>query len=167
MKRTSYPYFNFLRTFPFFVFLLLGNIASAQQIGMIFGKVTDDKNLAVELVSISILGYPGGTTTAPDGSYSLQVQAAKPLKVVFSFIGFKTDTASIRVNAGEKLRVNRSLLPTATQLGSIVVEDKYLRSTNLTRIDPRTVSALPTASGGLEALLKTMPGSKSSLLPRH
>ncbi len=162
MKRTSYPYFNFLRTFPFFVFLLLGNIASAQQIGMIFGKVTDDKNLAVELVSISILGYPGGTTTAPDGSYSLQVQAAKPLKVVFSFIGFKTDTASIRVNAGEKLRVNRSLLPTATQLGSIVVEDKYLRSTNLTRIDPRTVSALPTASGGLEALLKTMPGVVSN-----
>jgi hypothetical protein len=140
----------------------MGNMVFAQQIGMITGKVTDDKNQAIELVSISALGYPGGTTTAPDGSYSLTVPAAKPLKVVFSFIGYKTDTAIVKVNAGEKLRVNRILLPVATELGSIVVEDKYIRSTNLTRIDPRAVSALPTASGGLEALLKTMPGVVSN-----
>jgi hypothetical protein len=146
----------------FFVPLFLGRVATAQQIGMISGKVTDDRNQAIELVSISALGYPGGTTTSSDGSYSLQVPASKSIKVVFSFIGYRTDTATVRVNPGERLRVNRSLLPMATQLGSIVVEDKYLRSTNLTRIDPRTVSALPTAGGGLEALLKTMPGVVSN-----
>ncbi|MFZ4548127.1 MAG: carboxypeptidase-like regulatory domain-containing protein, partial [Bacteroidales bacterium] len=162
LKRTSSPYFTFGSLLLFLVFLLWGSNSSAQQIGMISGKVTDDKNQAIELVSISALGYPGGTTTSIDGSYSLQVPASKPIKVVFSFIGYKTDTAFVRVNPGEKLRVNRSLQPMATQLGSIVVEDKYLRSTNLTRIDPRTVSALPTASGGIEALLKTMPGVVSN-----
>jgi len=135
---------------------------SLAQVAMINGKVTDQDNQPVELVNVSILGYPGGTTTAADGSYSLQVPAAKNLKIVYSFIGYKTDTAYIKVNAGEKLRVNRSITSTATELISVVVEDRQIRNTNLTRIDPKTVNALPTASGGIEALIKTMPGVVSN-----
>ena len=64
----------------------MSNIVSAQKTGMITGRVTDDKNDPIELVNISIFGEPIGTSTAADGSYSLQVTAAKQLKIVFSFI---------------------------------------------------------------------------------
>ncbi len=140
---------------------IMGNIAFAQ-VAMINGKVTDQNNQPVELVNVSIFGYPGGTTTAPDGSYSLQVPAAKPLKIVYSFIGYKTDTAFVKVNTGEKLRVNRTIISSSTELESVVIEDRQIRNTNLIRIDARTVNALPTASGGIEALLKTMPGVVSN-----
>ena len=142
--------------------LIISSYVSAQQVGMITGKVNDEKNQPVEMVNVSILGHPGGTATAVDGSYSLQVPAATTLKILFSFIGFKTDTAIIKVNAGEKLRVNRTIISTATELGSVVIEDRQNRSTNLTRIDPHSVNALPSASGGIEALLKTMPGVVSN-----
>ena len=132
------------------------------QVAMINGKVTDQDNQPVELVNVSIFGYPGGTSTAADGSYSLQIPAAKQLKIIYSFIGYKTDTALVKVNAGEKLRVNRTIFSMATELTSVVVEDRTMRSTNLTRIDPRTVNALPTAAGGIEALIKTMPGVVSN-----
>jgi len=134
----------------------------AQQIGMISGKVTDEKSQPLELVNVSIFGLPGGTTTAADGSYSLQIPASKQIKIIYSFVGYKTDTAFIKINPGEKLRVNRTIVSTYTELGSITVEDKQTRSTNLTRIDPRIVNALPSASGGIEALLKTMPGVVSN-----
>jgi len=130
----------------------------SQQVGMISGKVTDETNQPVELVTVSIFGYPGGTTTDADGYYNLEIPAGKNLKVLYSFIGYYTDTAYIKVNAGEKLRVNRSIKASATELSSVVIEDRQIRSTNLIRIDARTVSALPSASGGIEALLKTMPG---------
>ncbi|MFN8135405.1 MAG: hypothetical protein U0Z17_09350 [Bacteroidales bacterium] len=39
------------------------------------------------------------------------------------------------------------------------MQDRQVRNSNLTRIDPRTAAALPSASGGIEALLKTMPES--------
>jgi len=136
--------------------------ANAQQVAMISGKVSDEKGQAVELVNISIWGYPGGTTTAADGSYSLQIPAAKPLKIIFSFIGYKTDTAYVKVNAGEKLRINRTIYSVATELERVVVQDRQVRNSNLTRIDPRTAAALPSASGGIEALLKTMPGVVSN-----
>jgi hypothetical protein len=140
----------------------MSNIVCAQKMGMITGRVTDEKNEPIELVNVSIFGDPGGTSTAADGSYSLQVPAAKELKIVFSFIGYKTDTAFVKVSAGEKLRVNRTIISTATELESIVIEDRQIRNTNLIRIDARTVNALPTASGGIEALLKTMPGVVSN-----
>jgi hypothetical protein len=151
-----------LKKLIFALAVILGNSVFAQQVGMISGKVSDEKNQPVELVSVSIFGYPGGVTTSADGSYSLEVPAAKTLKIVYSFIGFRSDTAIVKVNAGEKLRVNRTIISEATELGSIVIENHQIRNTNLTRIDPHTVNALPTASGGIEALLKTMPGVVSN-----
>ncbi|HNW55102.1 MAG TPA: carboxypeptidase-like regulatory domain-containing protein, partial [Bacteroidales bacterium] len=142
--------------------LLSGYGTYAQQSAMISGKVTDAKGQAVELVNVSISGFPGGTTTAADGSYSLQIPAAKEVRILFSFVGYKTDTAFVKVNAGEKLRVNRTIFSVATELERVVVQDRQVRNSNLTRIDPRTAAVLPSASGGIEALLKTMPGVVSN-----
>lgn len=142
--------------------VMMSQLLFAQQVGMITGKVTDEKNQPLELVNVSISGNPGGTSTAADGSYSLTVPAGTQVKVLFSFIGYKTDTAFVKINAGEKLRVNRSITSIATELGSVVIEDRQVRNTNLTRIDPHAVNAMPSASGGIEALLKTMPGVVSN-----
>ena len=162
MKPSYALSFSFTKTLLIIYMLIMSNFVFAQQVGMISGKVTDEKNQPVELVNVSIFGLPGGTTTAVDGSYSLRIPAAKQVKVIYSFIGFKTDTAYLKVNAGEKLRVNRSITTIATELGSVLIQDRQIRNTNLTRIDPRAVNALPSASGGIEALLKTMPGVVSN-----
>ncbi len=162
MKPFSSQQVFILRALFIISILIMSNIVYAQKMGMITGKITDENNKPIELVNVSIFGDPGGTSTAADGSYSLQVPAAKEIKIVFSFIGYKTDTAYIKVNAGEKLRVNRTITTAATELESIVIEDKQIRNTNLIRIDARTVNALPTASGGIEALIKTMPGVVSN-----
>ena len=154
--------FSFPKTLLIIFMLIMSNFVFAQQVGMITGRVTDEKNQPVELVNVSIFGSPGGTTTAADGSYSLQIPAARQLKIIFSFIGYKTDTAYVKVNAGEKLRVNRSIISIATELERVIIQDRQIRNTNLTRIDPRAVNALPSASGGIEALLKTMPGVVSN-----
>ena len=138
------------------------NPGFSQRVGMITGKVTDEKNQPVELVSVSLFGYPGGTTTDAEGTYSLQIPADRQLKIIYSFVGYNTDTAYVKINTGEKLRVNRIITASATELESVVIEDRQSRSTNLIRIDARTVKTLPSASGGIEALLKTMPGVVSN-----
>lgn len=142
--------------------ILLVHVSVAQQHGMISGKVLDNVNRPLELVNVVIYGQPGGTTTRGDGTYSLQIPANEKLTIVYSFVGFKADTLLITVNAGEKIRINRTLIPEATVLQSVVVEDKILRTTNLTRINPKTVTALPSASSGIEAMLKTMAGVVSN-----
>ncbi len=143
-------------------FLLLWVAAFPQQTATIQGKITDERNQPLELVNIAVFGLPGGTTTARDGNFMLSVPASKPLSIVISSIGFETDTVKIRLAAGEKYRIDRKLKEKTVMLQSVIVEDRQLRNTNLNRINPKAVTLMPSASGGIESLLKTMPGVVSN-----
>ncbi|NOR88091.1 MAG: TonB-dependent receptor plug domain-containing protein, partial [Bacteroidales bacterium] len=44
----------------------------------------------------------------------------------------------------------------------VIVEDKEVRKSTLTRINPQSALVIPTVSGGIEALVKTMPGVSSN-----
>lgn len=133
----------------------------AQQ-AVVYGKITDEQRKPMELVNLAIMGLPGGTSTARDGSFSLTVPAAKPLKIVISSLGYQSDTLKITLSDGEKYKFDRQLRQTSVQLQSLVVEDRQLRSTNLSRVNPRAASVMPSASGGIEALIKTMAGVVSN-----
>ncbi len=116
----------------------------------------------MELVNIAILGMPGGTSTAKDGNFTMEVPSSQPLVVVISFVGYSTDTVKITLSPGEKYRIDKKLSPVSLQLKSVIVEDRQLRNTNLNRINPKAASVMPSASGGIESLIKTMPGVVSN-----
>lgn len=84
-------------TKPHFVFLfllLLSSLGSMAQEFTLRGKVTDAANgEPLPGVSILIQGTMTGTTTNPDGEYSLNVKNGDVL--VFSFIGFKPQYVTV------------------------------------------------------------------------
>ncbi len=47
-------------------------------------------------------------------------------------------------------------------LPSIIIQDERVRSTNLQRIDPKGVTVIPSVTGTLESLIKTLPGVAST-----
>ncbi|NVO19149.1 MAG: TonB-dependent receptor [Bacteroidetes bacterium] len=126
------------------------------------GRITDSQNRPLELVTIAISGQPGGTTTSADGRYSLQIPASRPVKIVITLLGYETDSLLLNLAPGIKETKDRTLKQKAVVLNSLVIEDRQLRSTNLNRINPRVVSALPSAGSGVESLIKTMPGVVSN-----
>jgi hypothetical protein len=134
----------------------------AQPSATLYGRITDNTNHPLELVAISMIGSNEGVATAKDGTFSLQVPASESLKIVFSSLGFKSDTMEIRLKDGEKRRIDRKLQETTVQLQGITIEDRQLRNTNLSRINPKAFSVLPSAGGGIESLLKTLPGVVSN-----
>ena len=67
----------------------------------ITGKVTDDKDVPVGNVSVTVKGTKTGTVTKADGSYSLTV-AATAKSLVFSSVSFETSMmVSVRCNLGK------------------------------------------------------------------
>lgn len=138
------------------------NPSEAQTTALIYGKITDESNQPLELVNVAVLGSPGGVTSARNGSYELRVSAQKPLTIVYSFIGFESDTLKIMLRPDEKFMCDKTLKQVATLLPYLVVEDKALRNSSLNRIDPRAASVIPSASAGIESLIKTMPGVVSN-----
>jgi len=96
------------------VFVLLAFQAQAQTktvTGVVTGK---DDGLPLPGVSVIVQGTRTGTQTSPDGSYSISVSAGQ--KLVFSFIGFTTETVT---PMGTK--VNVALTGVKSQLNEIQV----------------------------------------------
>lgn len=151
-------------TFPIIIlFALIGLGLQAQnQMAKVSGKVIDENRLAIPLANISIEGKSGGTATDDYGNYVISFPANTKTTLVFSFIGYKTEKVEVTMKADQEKVVNMTLFTTAKQLNDVIVEDKEVRKSTLTRIDPQAALAIPTVSGGIEALVKTMPGVSSN-----
>ncbi len=153
---------RFYKAIFIIVLALSGSILLAQNTAKISGKVIDENREAIPLVNVSILNQAGGTSTDNYGNYTIEIPADENIQVLFSFIGYKTDTLEVKLKPAQKRAVNITLFTTAKQLGDVVVEDKEVRKSTLTRIDPQSALKIPTVTGGIEALVKTMPGVSSN-----
>jgi TonB-dependent starch-binding outer membrane protein SusC len=80
------------------------------------GKVTDEKGFSIPNVSVTIKGTKTGTTTKPDGSFSLTVPA-NANTLVFSFVDMITQELAI----GTESTINVSMKADETSLQEVVV----------------------------------------------
>ncbi|NCA85156.1 MAG: TonB-dependent receptor [Clostridia bacterium] len=142
--------------------LWVGAMAQTGQQATVQGTVTNEKGKAQELVNVSIFGLPGGTATDEDGKYTLRVPANEKLRLVFSFVGFETIEKELRLAPNETVTINTTLVPSAEMLPDITIQDERIRNTNLQRIDPKGVTVIPTVTGSVESLIKTLPGVASN-----
>jgi TonB-dependent SusC/RagA subfamily outer membrane receptor len=95
-----------------FVFTL----QAAAQNRTITGKVTDEKALPVEGVSITTPNGKQGTQTEKDGSYSISVPASAK-SLIFSIVNFESQTKTL----GANLVINVSLKTRDIKLDEVVV----------------------------------------------
>jgi hypothetical protein len=134
----------------------------AQENGKVSGKITDINGNPLEFVSIAILGSSGGVVTDTQGNFELSAPSNKNLTLIISSIGYIKETINLRLAPNEKRLLVRSLRESTTILPDVIVEDRQLRTTNLTRIDPKNAGNIPSVSGGIETMIKTLPGVSSN-----
>lgn len=129
---------------------------------LIKGQVVDQKNKPLELVNVSVLGIPGGTVSDRNGNFEIGIPADTNVLVVFSFIGYEKQEFRLNLKSGEVKPINLKMTESTEMLPDIVIQDERIRTTNLQRIDPKGVSAIPSVTGSIESLIKTLPGVAST-----
>jgi hypothetical protein len=134
---------------------------SAQQTSTVFGRVIDAGQKGIMNANITLAGLPGGTTSDKKGNFELIVPSGKKITVVFTYIGFETETIDLRLKPGERKEIRQTLNQASTSLPSIEVKDQQLHTNTFNRIDPKTISLIPSANASIEDLVKTMPGVSS------
>lgn len=137
-------------------------LAQERQYARVKGKITGPGGEPLELVNISLQGMPGGTVTNAAGEFQLTVPANKPLELVITFVGYRTERVEVVLNPGEVKVINRKMSYVASELQGVMIEDQQIRGTTLTRINPKIATVLPGVGGGIESLIKTMPGVSSN-----
>lgn len=144
--------------------IFLTNNLFSQEKARIFGKITDSNGTPLEFVNVGIfdLNVPIGVFTDKNGKYSLTIPANNNVTLVISFTGFETEKRKIQLLPGEAKELNFKLKENITQLPEFIIKDKSVRTTMFSRLDPKNVTQLPSVSGGVEALIKLMPGVSSN-----
>lgn len=145
------------------IFLLVLCTITYAQRSEVFGIVTDKDGAAIESAHIAIVGFPGGTTTDSKGAYLLQTKAMDSAEIYVSCIGFEDYRKPIVLKSGSKIKHDVTLLPDTKTLDILVIEDKSLRTTTMTRIPVKEAATIPTMGGeGITSLIKSQPGVSSN-----
>ncbi len=151
----------------FLLALFFPFIAVAQQ-ASVSGVVLNEDGNPVPGVSITISGKRSGTQSDSEGKFSLQVQPGKRIELVFSHTAYKELVKPVYLNAGENEHFTIRLIVAGKMLQNITIEDeKERKEAGLIRIDPANAGVLPSASGGVEAIIKTLVGSNNELTSQY
>ena len=151
-----------LKRLFFITFLFLQFGLWAQNTATVYGKIRTDKGYNIDLFNIAIIGFSGGTTTDPKGYYKLTVPADTSITLVFSHLEYTTVKKTIFLKKGENLKLNIKATKNITTLQTVDIRNDEERHNNIIRLNPKIISSLPNSSGGIEALIKTLPGVVSN-----
>jgi hypothetical protein len=137
-------------------------LVSSQETTVIHGKLSDGSGNAVFMANISVEGGTTGTISDKNGLYELHLTANTDLVIVYSCIGFETIRYIFKGSPGTRTQIDQVMSVSYKTLQEVQINSNYDRTSNLTRINVKTLDMLPNTSGGLESLLKTMPGVSSN-----
>ena len=142
------------------LFSMLYSIGFSQSIS---GTITDEENNFISAVNIAILHTSNGVISSNNGKYNLDIPANKSVVITYSFIGYKIEKIRIPMLKKEQnYNLDIILKSKNTLLNDVIVKDKKSRKEAFSRIKTKHVSVLPVSQGGVEAILKTLPGVSSA-----
>ena len=153
------------RLFIISLFLfLLSFTARAQHLptATVYGKVTDEKGHPLELVNVVVPDLLVGVTTNTRGYYELSLLSDTTLSIHFSFVGYEQKEVMVNLKHGEKKKLDVTLKSPSINLPDVVISDRPTEASSLTRLDAKQATLLPTMGGGVETLIKTLPGVVSN-----
>jgi hypothetical protein len=152
------------RRIVFFVTFLLRMYAVNAQLPYchIAGTITDGEGKPIYLANISAENNAFVAVTDEQGNYLLKLPANKNYAIQYTCVGFSPIQIQVNGKPGEEIELNLQLHETYKPIGEIRVSSQSDRSGNLTRINSKTLDAIPNPTGNLETLLKTLPGVYSN-----
>jgi hypothetical protein len=119
-------------------------------------------------VSIVILGKQNGVVSSDSGTFRIKVPAEKAFGLVFSFSGYHEEQKNFFISEHEQEQITVKLVRTGKTLQTVVIGDQKERTeTGLVKINPKNATILPSATGGVEALIKILVGSNNELTSQY
>ncbi|HRQ49882.1 MAG TPA: carboxypeptidase-like regulatory domain-containing protein [Agriterribacter sp.] len=157
------------RTLLVAIGMLISSVLPAQQkFAVVSGRVVDTAERPLAKVTVAVSGTQGEVLTSDSGSFSVKVPAAQAVTLTFSFTGFHTVQRSFYLSGQEHEKVVILLRTSSKVLQEVIVKDNRDRmETGLIRLHPKHALTMPSATGGVESLIKIFVGSNNELTSQY
>jgi len=152
------------------IFLLFSTLISFSQkkSAYVSGKVIDENEDPVPGVTITILGKQNGIISSDSGIFRIQVPSEKAFALVFTHSGFNEEQKKYYLSPAEEEYITVRLIRSNKTLQTVIISpDKERKETGLIKINPKNSEMLPSATGGVEGLIKTLVGSNNELTSQY
>ena len=146
------------------IFIIILSILSFSVLGQsLKGNITDINKDVLSGANIIIKGENIGVSADRNGNYILNLKANRSVVIEVSFIGYATKSIRIpMLKVGQSYTLNIELNPKGKLINDVIVKDKKSRKQALSRIKTQHVTLIPNSGGGIESVLKTLPGVSSA-----
>ncbi|GAA4057220.1 TonB-dependent receptor [Flavobacterium chungnamense] len=144
----------------FFIALFLGCSIFASAQNKVVGVVSDKQNFPISAVNISIPELHKETISDENGKYFFSNLPSGNFRIVFSFIGYETQSKPFSVNQKE-IRIDVTLEETIHQMDEVIVSTAFnkLQSQNVMKVEHQSVKSLQQkGTSTLIEGLATIPG---------
>ena len=141
-----------------FTICLIATLKMMAQEFTLQGRVMDDDNNPVELVTVSVLSQGKVAFTSLKGEFSMRLHSADSVAVKFSMIGYKSKTRVLRHPRG-KQTLQIVLHADATMLGEVNVTGEKIQTDQTQEIKIKDIKMAPSASGNtVEGIIQQQAG---------
>ena len=139
---------------------LLMNMAAIAQSFTLKGKVIDEENNALELVTVSCLEQGKVTMSNLKGEFQLTLSSQDSVVVKFSMVGYQTRSRVLRNPKGNQtLQV---VLHPMQSLKEVVVTERRRQTGGTEQLDVQAIKGTPSVSGNaVEELIQQQAGVSS------
>jgi len=144
-----------------FPFLITGQ---EEEKFIIKGQVTNAIT-QTPLSNVNLICNETGTITNKNGMYRLRLNMSPntTIQLIASHQGYKNDTIFIDLeNFNTIIKNDIQLQEISTSLQEIDLTENKSRQQGVTKIDPKIINKLPTTTGGIEPIIKLLPGVSSN-----
>lgn len=151
----------------FFITLLALLFASFQPVcaqQMLQGRVVNEEGKPIEFANLGVVSAatPYGAVTDSRGHYTLAIRTTDSVTLRVSCTGFQPQELRLRLSSGERRRLDITLRSSATQLGTVTVNDERIRTSSFEQISIQKIENTVGPNDGVESLLKTLPDVNSN-----
>ncbi len=147
---------------------LISFVHAQNNTAIISGKIIDNNDNPLSQVSIVILGKEKGVVSNDSGNFMIKVPAEKSIALTFSYTGFKSVQKNFFLSKGENENIMIRMINQSETMNAIIVTDETERIENgLIKINPKNAVLIPSTTGGVESLIKTLVGSNNELSSQY
>lgn len=148
------------KSIRYILFFILFSLFSFAQKARIKGIVLDENNQPVENVTVS--STTSNTKTNANGFYELDIEANKEVLIVYTHATLKKSTYKVQLKPNEDFEWNPILNTINEVIETVVISGKNRKIDGGTAVSPVVIRRMTSANGGVESLLKTLPGVYSN-----
>ncbi|MEG1556584.1 MAG: hypothetical protein RR356_07670, partial [Bacteroidales bacterium] len=152
--------FNYIFKLFFFIFFTISYSLFAQQEAVFSGLILNNYGDPIDHVMITLQENNQSTISSENGRFEITVPANKIVHLYFQHISSKDTLIPVSLKSGEKSQITLILPSIGERLA--IVDVRGRADDGFTRVDPKLSFKLPSPSGGIESLIKMLPGASST-----